>query len=128
MPTLKGREESGKGYDKDSPRGHQHSTAPRVLRALCKGKSEKKDAKPRAHIPTHRHCISRRKPYGIQAVMLCGLLRYNQGGIWWGTPMTEEAATSRKEGICGELLQPALNVTAMPKLPPTVKSFKGNTA
>lgn len=42
MPTLKGREESGKGYDKDSPRGYQHSTAPRVLRALCKGKSEKK--------------------------------------------------------------------------------------
>lgn len=34
MPALKGREESGKGYDKDSPRGYQHSTAPRALRAL----------------------------------------------------------------------------------------------
>lgn len=31
---LKGREESAEGYDKDSPSGYQHSTAPRAMRAL----------------------------------------------------------------------------------------------
>lgn len=100
-----------------------------------KGKNEKKQGFENAvwwrektqrlvHTSHLRPCISRHKPYGIQAVSLCGLLSYNQGGIPLGEP-DDGGGCHIREGR--HMWQASKACSQGHCDAQTLKSFEGNT-